>query len=270
MARTRAAATARRTAGPASGIPRRVSGPIRPGHPRPITAVPPRVAVQRGGVSLPQTGAAARLRALPDHRFLDTLLRSRAWIWIMGIALGGIVAMQVSLLKMNAGIGTSVQKSSELEHSNATLEEQVAVLSSGERISASAAALGLIVPDAGSVSYLTVRPGVDASRAAKNMVAPSEAARQLLASGGHPDTIVPPTAATNTLAPATGTTPTPTTTTTTTTTTTPETAAPAPAATPVPTAAPPVATATPEPTGPSSVPPAALEQATGATAAPGQ
>ena len=164
---------ATRRAPTAPAHPRRVSGPIRPGHPRPVTAVPPRVrADAAGAAALPapslrwrvSTGAMRVLRELPDHRLLDTLLRSRAWIWLLGIALGGVVAMQVSLLKMNAGIGTAVQKSSELEHSNATLEEQVAELSSGERISDAAGALGLIVPNAGSVGYLTVRPGVDAVR----------------------------------------------------------------------------------------------------------
>ena len=167
---------------------RRVSGPIRPGHPRPARAVPPpgRVAAPGGVTAVPSTGAVARLRALPDHRFLDTLLRSRAWIWMIGIALGGIVFMQVSLLKMNAGIGVDVQKSTELQHANATLEEQVAELSSGERIAEQAGELGLIVPSAGEVGYLSVRPQVDAARAAQNMTAPSDAARQLLASGGKP------------------------------------------------------------------------------------
>jgi cell division protein FtsL len=184
--------------------------------------VPPQVRVAApGGVSaLPSTGALARLRAVPDHRFLDTLLRSRAWIWLMGIALGGIVAMQVSLLKMNAGIGTSVQKSAELQHANAALEEQVAELSSGERIGDAAGNLGLIVPDAGSVGYLSVRPSIDAARAARNMTAPSDAARQLMANGGKPiGTTVAATAA-----PVT-----------------------APVATPVATATPPVATVTAAP-----------------------
>ncbi|MFL5843572.1 MAG: hypothetical protein ACJ762_02690 [Solirubrobacteraceae bacterium] len=145
---------------------------------------PVRVAAPGGVTALPQTGALARLRAVPDHRFLDTLLRSRAWIWMIGIALGGIVFMQVSLLKMNAGIGLDVQKSTELQHANAALEEQVAELSSGERIADQAGKLGLIVPNAGDVGYLTVRPRVDAPRAAQNMTAPSEAAKQELASGG--------------------------------------------------------------------------------------
>jgi cell division protein FtsL len=178
------------------------------------------------GATVSTTLPLHRLRALPDHRWLDSLLRSRAWIWIMGIGLGGIVFMQVSLLKMNAGIGMDVQKSTELQHANAALEEQVAELSSGERIADQAGKLGLIVPNAGDVGYLTVRAQVDAARAAQNMTAPSDAARQELASGGKAQ----PTAV--------------------------ATPVPTAVATPVPTATPvaPVATATPAPTTTATVP----------------
>jgi len=137
----------------------------------------------------------------------------------------------VSLLKMNAGIGVSVQRSTDLQHSNAMLEEQVAELSSGERIQDTAQRMGLIVPDAGAVGYLSVRPGIDAQQAARNMTAPSQAARDDLLAGGR--------TASTPVAPAT----------TTTTTTTP--VAPVATATPAPvvTATPaPVVTATPVPT----------------------
>jgi hypothetical protein len=228
MGRTRAAATARRSTTHAPPAPRRVSGPIRPGHPRPVTAVPPRLHVPAPAPATRTTSVTDKLRALPDHRWLDTLLRSRAWIWLLGIALGGIVAMQVSLLKMNAGIGRSVQAGAALQHANASLEEEIAELSSGTRISLAAQDMGLVVPDAGSVGYLTVRPKVDAVRAAQNMTAPSQAARELLASGGRTDSATAP------VVPAT---------TTQTTTTTTATTTAAPAATPVPTATPPAATA---------------------------
>jgi cell division protein FtsB len=245
MARTRTAAAARRpaTAAARGTAARRVSGPIRPGHPRPVRAVPASARVPAAAVAVPATGAGARLRALPDHRLLDTLLRSRAWIWLLGIGLGGIVAMQVSLLKMNAGIGTAVQASAELEHQNAALQEQVAELSSGDRISSAAGALGLVMPGAGAVDYLDSRPGVDARRAAENMTAPTDAARQLLADGGR--TTVASSATTTaptTTSTSTTTTPTNTTTTPTTTSTTPAETTTAPSTTVAP---PPAATQTP-------------------------
>ena len=218
---------------------RRISGPVA----RPVPNVPlPRSIPRR------ETGAFERLRALPDHRMVDRLLRGRASIWLVGILLGGIVAMQVSLLKLNAGISNAVTTASTLERSNAELETEVAKLSSGERIQAAAADEGMVAPPAGDVGFLTARPGADAGLAVKRMQSPSDEAEQVMANGGHapaelaPGTVtpvVPDPAATAT--PATTSAPT-------------ATVAPAPTATPVP-------TATPEP-----LPPAAT--GTGATTAP--
>ncbi len=81
--------------------------------------------------------------------------------------------MQVSLLGMNAGIGSSVAQSTELEHANALLGQEVAELSSGVRIEEAAVAGGLVSPDAGDVGFLTARGGIDAERAVDNMTAPS-------------------------------------------------------------------------------------------------
>lgn len=242
MSRTRAA-TARRQPAPAPRLPRRISGPAHPAV-RPVPG--PRRPVSGGTVTFPTTDSLRRLRAVPDHRWLDTLLRSRAWIWLLGIGLGGIVFMQVSLLKMNAGIGRAVETAATLERSNALLRSEVAELSSGERIRTLAAGQGLVSPDAGAVAYLQVRPGVDGRRAARNMTAPTDQARQLLANGGR--TAAAPVVAVTTLAPqTTGTTP-----------VVADTAAPAATATPAP-----VATATPAPTSAPVVAPAG-----GATAAP--
>jgi cell division protein FtsL len=216
---------------------RRVSGPIA----RPVPHVPavPRP-VRRGS-----TGAFERLLALPDLRLVDRLLRGRVWIWLIGILLGGIVAMQVSLLKLNTGISNAVTTSATLERVNADLETEVARLSSGERIQRTAAEEGMVAPQAGDVAYLTARPGRDPGLAAQRMQSPSEEAEQVMVNGGKappeltPGTVtpvVPETAATPvTTAPA-------------------ATVTPAPAATPMP-------TATPEP-----LPPAAT--GTGATTAP--
>ena len=90
---------------------------------------------------------------------VDRLLRGRAWIWLIGIMLGGIVAMQVSLLKLNSGISHSVEAAGTLERVNADLETEVARLSSGERIQLAAADEGMVAPPAGDVGYLTARPG---------------------------------------------------------------------------------------------------------------
>lgn len=164
---------ARRARPVAPRHPRRVSGPVARPRPRPVPAPATR------------PGTAERLRALPDSRFLDRLLHGRAWIWLIGLALGGIVAMQVSLLKLNAGISRAVQATATLERQNSDLEASIAKLSSGERIRIAAQARGMVTPPAGDLRYLRVRPGQDAYRAASRITPPSDAARLLMANGGR-------------------------------------------------------------------------------------
>ena len=132
----------------------------------------------------PVTGVFERLRGLPDHRIIDRLLRGRAWICFVGLALMGIVAMQVSLLKLNSGIGRAVETTATLERQNSQMEASIARLASGERIRAAADKRGMVTPAAGEVHYLRVRPGADAPRAARRMRAPSDAARELMANAG--------------------------------------------------------------------------------------
>jgi cell division protein FtsL len=211
---------------------RRISGPTHPpvAHPHAVPA--PR----------PGTGVFERLRALPDHRVIDRLLRGRVWICFVGLALMGIVAMQVSLLKLNSGIGRAVETTATLERQNSSMEADIARLASGERIRAAADKRGMVTPAAGEVHFLHVRPGHDAARAAQRMRAPSDAARELMANGG----VVPgslaaapvtatTTAPTQTVAPATAATPA---------------ATPAPVVTPAPTPA--VVTPAPTATAPTS------------------
>ena len=169
---------------------RRVSGPVA----KPHTAPAPR----------PGTGVFEALRGLPDHRVIDRLLRGRVWICFVGLALMGIVAMQVSLLKLNSGIGRAVETTATLERQNSQLEASIARLASGERIRAAADKHGMVTPAAGAVHFLHVRPGQDASRAARRMRAPSDAARELMANGGVvPGSLAAPPVTTTTTAPPT-------------------------------------------------------------------
>src|SRR4051794_24329477 len=130
--------------------PRRVSGPAHPAHrarsaraaaaagalhPR---AVPAGAAAGRAatapGRARGSTAAFERIRALPDHRVVDRLLRGRACIWLIGMLLGGIVAMQVSLLKLNSGISRAVETTATLQRQNADMQADIARLASGERV----------------------------------------------------------------------------------------------------------------------------------------
>jgi cell division protein FtsL len=200
---------------------RRVSGPVA----RAVPAAPAVAIPRRRG----QTGVFERLRALPEHRLVDRLLRSRAWIWLIAIMLGGIVTMQVSLLKLNAGISKNVETASTLERVNADLETEVAKLSSGERIQQTAAEEGMVTPSAGDVGFLNARPGTDPRLAAQRMQKPSAEAQDVMANGGH--SLAPPTIAPVTTAPPAAAT-TATTATTVTTTATPAATAVPPAPTP--------------------------------------
>ena len=170
--------------------PRRISGPVR----RPLPAGP---AVPRG-----RTGAFERLSRIPDHYVVDRLLRSRLCIWVIGIMLGGIVAMQVSSLKLNAGISRAVQTQKTLELQNATLRDANAQAISGERLREEAVKLSLIDPRAGQTRFLTAHPATDPRRAARRMKPPSERAIAIMGAGGVDPTATP---AAGTTAPAVGT-----------------------------------------------------------------
>jgi cell division protein FtsL len=147
------------------------------------------------------------LRRLPDARWLDRMLRGQAWVAVIGVALLGIVAMQVSLLKLNAGIGQSVEKTSTLERQNADLRASVSQLSSEERIQQQAMEMGLVMPQAGEVRYVTVRPDEDPGKAVKIMHAPAPEEASAAATLGATSTATttdPATGATTTTDPATG------------------------------------------------------------------
>jgi hypothetical protein len=158
---------------------RRISGPVRP------RAVP--------AVALPAPGPFERIRALPDKRVVDRLLRGRLCIWVIGVLLGGIVAMQVSLLRMNAGISRAVSTAAVLELQNSDLEAAIARSTTGDKVRENALSSGMIEPPAGETSFLTPRPGTDPALAVKRMTAPSDSAINVMANGGKTlDTTVPP------------------------------------------------------------------------------
>src|SRR5262249_35479190 len=106
-----------------------------------------------------------------DARFLDRLLRGRVWIALLAIGLMGIVFIQVSMLRLNAGISNAITSAETLSHQNASLRADISKLDSGGRLADSAAALGMVQPAAGSVNYLDARKG-DPRAAAQAMRPP--------------------------------------------------------------------------------------------------
>jgi hypothetical protein len=168
-------ATVRRRIAPTQ--PRRVSGPARP------RLVPAGAATRVGGNG--STGVFERLRALPDTRAVDRLLRSRLCIWVIGVMLAGIVAMQVSLLRMNTSISRAVETQSTLVRENASLEALIATKTTGDKVRATALKDDMIDPPAGETRFVVARPGTDAWLAARRMKPPSEQARSVMANGGR-------------------------------------------------------------------------------------
>jgi cell division protein FtsL len=183
----------------APAAPRRVSGPAAPNRrdderqaapPRPPRAridasalayadaavaprrtftapQPRRLAYGGAAIASRVAGVAVDVSA---SRLMDRLVRGRVWIAIVAFCLIGLVAMQVSLLKLNSGIGRAVQTASTLERSNSALRGEISRLSAGDRIQRLAAARGMVMPAPADVTYLRGRgdPG-DAARAARRM-----------------------------------------------------------------------------------------------------
>jgi hypothetical protein len=153
---------------PTQRPPRRVSGPARPKR-DPRAGSVRAGAAGAGGAAVARPPLAMRLgtRAMRigDARLLDRLVRGRAWIAIMAIGLLGIVFMQVSLLKLNAGISRAVTAGDTLDRQNSSLREDISKLDSGERVQDAAARLGMVTPAAGDVHYLN-GANADGARAA--------------------------------------------------------------------------------------------------------
>lgn len=137
------------------------------------------VAVPRTKQARPDLPLGARfvgwLRALPDHRLLDRLIGGRIWIVLIGTLLVGLVSLQLSLLKLNAGIGTAVEQSAKLTEQNAALRAANSRLTDSERVVASATQMGLVMPPQGSPRFLSSR-ATDAGAALRNMRVPAQSA----------------------------------------------------------------------------------------------
>jgi hypothetical protein len=202
--RARSAAPVRaRSAAPARPLttaprPRRVSGPARRERPR---AQPQRQARAEEGLAV---GALAALRGLEGHRLLDRLIRGRTWIALLAFALIGIVTLQLVLLKLNAGIGRTLEQMASLQSANAALSIENAELAAGDRVEASAAGLGMGIVPIGSLKSLTPRPHLDAARAASALSTPVHVTSMSEASAAATTTSTSPSASTEQPAPATG------------------------------------------------------------------
>ena len=131
---------------PAPTRPTRPTRPARARPRRPRAAQAPRVPLTARSL--------AHVRALPDHPLLDRVVRGRTWIPLLGVLLVGIVAMQVEVLKLNAGIGTSLARAATLQSQNQLLRSNVARLSDDQRIESAAAHMGMVMAPPAAIRFL--------------------------------------------------------------------------------------------------------------------
>jgi hypothetical protein len=118
---------------------------------------------------------AAYVRSLPDHVLLDRIIRGRVWIPLLGLLLAGIVAMQVEVLKLNAGIGRSLERGSALQGQNELLRAGVSRLSDEQRIERIAAQMGMLMPAPDQLRFAGSSAG-GAQRAADSIHGPNDTA----------------------------------------------------------------------------------------------
>jgi hypothetical protein len=110
-----------------------------------------------------------------DHPWLDRLVRGRAWIAIVAVALLGIVAMQVALLRLGAQIGGETSTVNALVAQNETAQAAIGQLEASHHVGSEAAQLGMLYPQPSAETYLQARAR-NARLAAHRMTSPSAAA----------------------------------------------------------------------------------------------
>ncbi len=163
-----ATAPSRRTTAPSRGrrlssvrSPRRVSGPASGRRTKPP--------VLHRELPRPLRALARGIARVSRHPLIDRVISGRWSIALIAFALIGIVTLQLGLLKLNVGVGRSLEREQTLERENATLAIENAELTSPERIRQLATRLGM-----GSVSLTELRflraahsPGAAAGAAAR-------------------------------------------------------------------------------------------------------
>ena len=142
--------------------------------PRPTPVPAPETRKTKGGkpaIGIAR-GVGAFVVSLPDHPWLDRVVRGRVWIPLLGVLLAGIVAAQVEILKLGASMGRSLEQTTTLTSQNELLRDSVASLSDDQRIEWLATNMGMVLPPPGAVGYLGGGSGGKAGGALANIHAP--------------------------------------------------------------------------------------------------
>ncbi len=114
-----------------------------------------------GAALLPQAAvrSAGAVRDISDSSLIMRLTRGRGWIAVLCALLGGIVALNVLSLSLNAGSGRLSLQIDELKTQVSALNAQIDERLSASRVEDEASRLGLAVPDPKSITYMSANDG---------------------------------------------------------------------------------------------------------------
>ena len=110
----------------------------------------------------------AAVSGIADCSLVTGMTRSRAWIVVLGLLLGGIVAMNVLGLGLSASSSSVEAKIDGLQRENGVLQTRSAKTLSTEEIQSQAATLGLALPAPDAIHYLDAHRS-DAAKAARRL-----------------------------------------------------------------------------------------------------
>ncbi len=111
---------------------------------------------------------AVAVGGIADSGVVVGMSRSRVWIVVLGLLLGGIVAVNVVGLSLSAAGSQTSAKIDELIRDNSVLGGRIAHRLSNGRITGEATALGLAIPAPDAVHYVN-SSAADAKRAAERL-----------------------------------------------------------------------------------------------------
>ena len=151
--------------------PKRTSAPARRPRTKARTRAQARPATAGGVVRFPVNAVgrtAATVSGIADSGFVVGMARSRVWIAVLGVLLGGIVAVNVVGLSLSASGSETSAKIDELIRDNSVQRSRLAHRLSNGQITKAADSLGLAVPAPDAVHYLN-SSATDAERAAERL-----------------------------------------------------------------------------------------------------
>jgi hypothetical protein len=109
---------------------------------------------------------------LPNHRWLDRIVRGRAWIPMLGVLLVAIVGLRVEVLKLGSSVGSDVAEVSTLQAGNQVLRSRISELSGNQRIEQLAGEMGMVMPGPMDIHFVQASTAKQVAGAIRSIQAP--------------------------------------------------------------------------------------------------